>query len=273
MINTFKRLLNIVTIFNCMTPNFAVTFLSAPKYVVAKLGDTFDIHYSLSEAKQIRLESLYNDTSASIFEPPNFDAKFKDRWKVTPSGESSSYTFTVTSSEKIDGLHINASIVGGSSTDYRKTGVVLYESNPTAEEYPKTVIEGEKFNVVFDFKFWGAGSFGSKLFVNDTWISSSKTESIFYDGLAKFKEEHKATWKIDNQNMYFEVKLYRNDDTDFVRFKSDDIKIRVEYKVRDIKITSDQDNSDKLKNGDELICTAMGNPVPKYEWRKVKSFY
>ncbi|CAD5126233.1 DgyrCDS14401 [Dimorphilus gyrociliatus] len=276
-VNNIKRnmdkLLICILFINRFSQTSTVEFISAPTREIAKLGEKLAINYYLSETKGIRLERVYNQTYKNIYETPNFNSYYENRWKVTPSGESSSYSFINNNVQEIDGFTINATIMDENSTDSRITAIVIYDSNPRLLTYPRnTLMEGEKFNVYCNFDIWGSAHISFEVFMNDKQLNSNAI-IVFSDGLVTLKSSIIATPEMNNQNLYCQVKLFRSTDDVFSAFESEKSeKLNIEYKVRDIKLASNFSKSDsQAKTGDEIACSATGNPIPKYEWREASS--
>ncbi|CAD5126620.1 DgyrCDS14706 [Dimorphilus gyrociliatus] len=201
-----------------------------------------------------------------MYETPNFESKFQNRWKATPGVESSSYTFTVDKSKKTDGMRIKASIADGTSTDSVETGIAIYDSIPRIIEYPKDFSpeEGEEFMFSCEFNYWGSGHSEFQIFLNDKKIHYKFSKVIFIDGLITLKANLSASKEMNDNNIYCQLSLHRTDGKSSLHFKSQPIKFQVLYKVNDINISSEIGKTEI-----ELSCSAVGNPPPKYEWRKV----
>ncbi|CAD5126773.1 DgyrCDS14819 [Dimorphilus gyrociliatus] len=207
-----------------------------------------------------------------MYETPNFEPKFQNRWKATPAVESSSYTFTVDNSDKNDGMQIEASVPDGSNVESVKTGIVLYDSIPRITKYPQNVspVEGEKFPFECEFNYWGSGHSEFLVFLKDKKMNFRDVQIIFVDGLATFKSNFIASKEMNDNNIFCQMILHRTIGKSSLKFKSQPIKFQVHYKVENIKITSEKDNS--TTNGKtEISCSAEGNPAPKCEWRKKSS--
>ncbi|CAD5120655.1 DgyrCDS9218 [Dimorphilus gyrociliatus] len=261
--NINKKVIYIFSMLNIVTQISGVQIYQAPSRVVAKLGETLNIRYGLSKINGIQLERLYSDVNQLIYKTPNFTDYYKNRWQVTPSGESSTYLFTVNNVKKIDGFIINATVTDDNSADSKTTAIALYDSDLRIVKYPLTVqVEDEKFDFICEFNLWGSSSINFEVMMKDRQISSFSTIT-YTDGLITLNSSIIATWDMNNEAFYCQLKLYKDGNDNFLLFKSKNpVKIKVEYKVRDINIAKD------IKK-DELICSAIGNPIPKYEWRMV----